>query len=232
MADIFEQQDEGPNTTVEENEVTLQIKVDQLKQEINHLQIQKNKVLKDLRESIAREKEQWTEQKEIEKKQAEQVGYKVGYDAGYEDVFKQYESLLNEANEITELAKQNYDKTISKYDNAIIELAMAVAEKIMTIKLDERPELFKEIVNQAIQDLKDSSNVEIYVHPNNYQLIINQKEELEQMVRNEDVISIYMDQNLDTQGCIIKHPYGQIDVSVDTQLQQIKHVLEEKISER
>lgn len=61
---------------------------------------------------------------------------------------------------------------------------------------------------------------------------MNQKEELEQIVRNDDVISIYTDRNLQEHSCIVKHPYGQIDVSIDTQLQQLKIALEEKVMER
>jgi len=185
-----------------------------------------------LQRAIAKEKAAWEEQKAIEKKEAQNVGYKVGYDAGYEDVFKEYEALIVEANNFTARAKADYDKTISKYDDAIIELAIAVAEKILANKLQERPEHFKQIVYQAIEDLKDSSNVEIYVHPSNYEMIMQQKEELEQMVRKEDIISIYMDQQLRTDGCLIKHQYGQVDVSIDTQLRQLKQVLEEKVLER
>lgn len=232
-AEIFEQQSEDQSEkSLEDNEVTLQIKIDQLKSEIKNLEDEKRNLLQNLREAIEVERQQWQEQKESEQKEAQEVGYKVGYDKGLEDALNQYESLLQEANEITQLAKQTYDETISKYDQTIIKLAVSIGKKILTTELEEKPELFKNIVQEAIQDLKDSSNVEIYVHPNNYKLVLQQKEELEQMVRNEDVISVYADQNLDEHGCIIRHPYGQIDVSIDTQLKQIKHALEEKIAER
>lgn len=231
-SEIFEQQKEQTEDPLKENEYTLQVKIDQLKNEIKNLENEKKKLLQNIREAIEDEKETWQQQKELEKKEAQEVGYKIGYDQGLEDAFKQYESLLNEANEITKLAKQTYDETISKYDQAIIELAVTIGKKILAIELEERPELFRNIVEKAIQDLKDSSNVEIYVHPKNYKLLFNQKDELDQIVRGEDVISIYVDQNLDENGCLIRHPYGQIDVSIDTQLQQIKHALEEKNAER
>lgn len=231
-SEIFEKQKEQNETIQTDNEFSLQIKIDQLKNEIRKLEEEKTKLLRNLRESIEEEKRKWQEQKELEKKEAQKVGYKVGYDQGVEDALKQYESLLKEANEITKLAKQTYDETISKYDQAILELAVTIGKKILTIELEERPELFKQIVVKAIEDLKDSSNVEIYVHPSQYKCILNQKEELEQMVRSEDVISIYADQHLDEYDCLIRHPYGQIDVSIDTQLEQIKHALEEKLAER
>lgn len=230
VSEIFEEKPK--EEIVQDDEVSLHLKVDQLKNEIDELQQQKEKVLQDLQEAIAKEKETWEEEKEIEREEAQEIGYKVGYDAGYEQVFKQYDSLLEEANNIVHLAKSDYDKTVSKHENAIINLAISIAEKIMITSIEEEPEYFKHMVESAILDLKDSSNVKIYVHPNKYELIMEQKEELEQMVRNDDVISVYLDSNMHENACVIKHPYGQIDASIDTQLQQIKDALEEKIMER
>lgn len=230
ISEIFEEQPE--DEFVEADEVTLQLKVDQLRNEIKHLESQKEKTLEDLQQAIEQEKKLWQEQKEQEKQEAHDVGYKVGYDAGYEKVFEEHDALLTEANHIVQLAKEEFDQTISKYDHAIINLAIKVAEKITTKVIDEQPTYFQEIVENAIVDLKDSSNVEVYVHPSQYELIMSQKEELEQMVRNDDIISVYTDSQLEENSCLIKHLYGQIDVSVDTQLQQIKDALEEKIMER
>ena len=217
---------------IEENETTLQIKIDQLRQEIENLSSQKEKLLEDIRLAIENEKEAWEEQKEVERKEAQQVGYKVGFDEAYEKVFEQYDEHLNEANNIVTLAKEDYDKTISKHEQAIVNLAIAVAEKITIAKIEEDPAQFQQMVEQAILELKDSSNVEIFVHPSQYDFILKQKEELQQMVRDEDIISVYSDKTLDEYSCVIKHLYGQIDVSVDTQLKQLKRALEEKVLER
>lgn len=231
LSEIFEQEAQ-PEQFVEADEMTLQLKIDQLNQEIKNLQLQKEKVLQDLQIAIQDEKQLWEQQKEQEKQEAQEVGYKVGYDAGYEDALEKYESLLTEANGIVQLAKQEFDKTIGKHEQAIINLSIAVAEKITAHTIDENPELFKQIVEGAILDLIDSSNVEIFVHPSQYEMIMSQKEELEQIVRNDDVISIYTDKKLNEHSCIIKHPFGQIDASLDAQLQQLKIALEEKVMER
>src|SRR5699024_6101586 len=119
------------------------------------------------------------------------------------------------ANDIVHLAKEDYDKTISKHEQAIISLAIATAEKITRAKIEEDKSYFEGMVEVAISELKDSSNVEIFVHPSKYKLILNQKDELQQMVRDEDVISVYTDRNLNKDSCLIKHLFGQIDVSID-----------------
>ena len=58
-----------------------------------------------------------------------------------------------------------------------------------------------------------------------------QKPELEQIVGTKDLISIYVDPELKKTDCVIKHPNGQIDVSIDSQLRQVKNALFEKVME-
>src|SRR5699024_833197 len=92
LTDIFEQETEA-NHLAEVDEMTLQLKVDQLQQEIKTLQNTKAKVLQDLQTAIEEEKQEWEKQKEQARKEAQEVGYKVGYDAGYEEVFQQHDAL-------------------------------------------------------------------------------------------------------------------------------------------
>lgn len=231
ITDIQEKQPAEENSEAE-NEYMLQMKIDSLKQQISHLEAQKEQVMSDLRNAIENEKKAWEEEKERTLKEAEEVGYKFGYDAGYEEVFEQHRSLLSEANSIVDSSKVQFEKTIEKYEGAILHLAISVAEKILDQQLSNEPDRFLPIVQNAIEELKDSSYVSIVVHPKHYDLITKQKEELEQTLREENILSIYVDQDLDEHSCIIKHPYGQIDASIDSQLQQIKKALAEKIAEK
>lgn len=232
LSEIQVPQEEPQDDHETENEIMLQMKIDSLKQQIDRLEAQKNKVLADLKVAIEEEKKQWEEEKERTKKAAEELGYKIGYDAGYEEVFQQYRNLLSEANSIVDAAKKEFEKTLEKHEGTILHLAILVARRIMEQTISEEPERFLPIVRQALDELKDSSYVSIVVHPNKYDLVVKQKEELEHTLREENVLSIYVDEDLKEHDCIIKHPYGQIDVSIDAQLQQIKKALAEKIAEK
>lgn len=223
---------EEPIENEAEAEIMLQMKIDSLQQQINNLEEQKTKVLNDLQSAIENERQLWEEEKERTKKEAEELGYKVGYDAGYEEVFNKYSDLLNEANAIIDSSKLQYEKTLEKYEGTILHLSILVARRIMAQTINEDPNSFLPIVKNAIEELKDSSYVSIIIHPKQYELVVKQKEELEQTLREENVLSIYVDQDIGEYDCIIKHAYGQIDVSIDSQLQQIKKALAEKIAEK
>lgn len=230
LSDIQQEIKSEPENN-ENRKQSLKLEIDQLEQKIAQLHEQKKKILEDLKTTIEKERNNWKKEKEEERKEAQRVGYKVGYDAGYEEVFEKHQEQLNEANRIVSLAKKDYDKTLNNQEQAILQLAITAAERIMNNQLEETPELFHKIVKQAIKELQDSSNVEIYVHRHNYEHLYEHKEELEEVLRDEDILSIYIDDSLAETDCIIKHPYGQIDAGIDTQLKQIKQALEEKLTE-
>src|SRR5690625_4152410 len=123
--------------------------------EIETLERKKNELLQDIKDSINKEKEAWQITKEKERKKAQEVGYKTGYDAGLEQAQKEYESLLGEVNKITKLAKDDYIKTVAKHEKAIIQLAITTAEKITKQHIAHSEDGMLEIINNALEDLKD-----------------------------------------------------------------------------
>lgn len=214
-----------------DEKVSLEIEVANLKQQIRSLQEQSEHLLFDLKQKIDQEKEAWQLEKENERKQAQAKGYEEGYREGQQSAMSKYESLLHEANEIVEKATEDYYRTIEKHQQAIITLAIKASEKIITkeITLDET--YVTSIISKAMDDLKDHSNISIYVSPKDYGLVMKQKDELEQSIQSGELLSIYVDTKLHEGDCIISDPFGQIDVSIDLQLQQIKNALEEKLME-
>jgi len=113
----------------------------------------------------------------------------------------------------------------------IVKLAVRSAEKVIKQQLSEHPESFLEIVKAAIHELKDHAVVSIFLHPDNYEHVLKQKDELRQLLDAETKLAIYIREDLEKNSCLIEHPYGQIDASVDTQLDQIRQALEEKAME-
>lgn len=227
----IEPKEELEQLELDEQDATLRIEIEKKKEELKSLEEQKNKMLIELKEAILKEKEAWQETKEMERKQAEEVGYKVGYDAGEEKAIQEYNDVIKKVNEIVETATKDYHRTIEKHELAIVQLAITAAKKIINHKISKNEEHFLAIVKKAIKELKDKSTLSIYLHPDNYQFVSKQKEELEQMIEDDEIISLYIDDSLNEGDCVIKHPFGQIEVGIDLQLQQIKDALEEKLME-
>lgn len=209
-----------------------QSKLKHMKEELKQLEQHKNKILQEAAAQIEQEKKSWKQEKAQWIEQSKQQGYQAGFEQGKQAGIAQYEQQIDKANAIVETATKDYYTTVEASDDTIIELAIHTAEKILKNTLSNQPEAFIPIVTAAISELKDQSRLAIYLHPNNYEYVVNQKEDLMQLLDGDTALSIFIDRQLSENDCLIVHPFGQIDVGIDTQLQQIAQALQEVSGEQ
>ncbi|MEJ8776925.1 flagellar assembly protein FliH [Pseudogracilibacillus sp. ICA-222130] len=209
----------------------IESEINMLEQTLATLEQQKETSIQELEAYIAAEKERIANEKINVFEQAKQQGYKEGYIDGENEAKNEYQTYLDEANDIVRKSEQDYIATIEKCSTTIIQLAMHVAEKIIDNEIQTGEHVMKGIVEKAVQHVKDTSTISIYVHPTHYASLHAQKDELEQLLNEDEMLYLYVDSNLQENDCMIRHPFGQIDAGVDTQLKQIKRALQEKVME-
>ncbi|WLV25760.1 flagellar assembly protein FliH [Aciduricibacillus chroicocephali] len=181
---------------------------------------------------IAEARSGWESERASYVEAARQEGFEVGLKEGRQEGRSEYDDLIERVNTILGAAQKDYEVTIEKSDHAIIELAIATAQKIMNSKLEEEPDKFAVIVSAAIQEIKDRGTITINLNPTNYEAVLNQKEELERLLTHDAQLQIYLNEEITENGCVIEHAYGQIDASIDTQLKEIRDILHELALER
>ncbi|WP_217585608.1 flagellar assembly protein FliH [Lentibacillus saliphilus] len=224
--EFAEDNDQVDVITTKENELQ------QLVNRIENLKAEEQKLITQTKASVEKERAAWETEKQQLMLQAKEQGYQAGYNAGEQEAMNTYHERLTKANTLIEQSRVDYHATVSKSEDAIIHLAMKTAEKIICQKLDEHPESYGDIVKSAIQELKSQTVISVYLHPDNYEHVLKQKEELSNLINPKAQLSIYVSSDLTKHNCLIEHPYGQIDVGVDTQLKQIRHALQEKVMEQ
>ena len=216
----------------EDEKETLEKEILILRENLTNLKQEKENMLQSTKEEIKLAKEQWEQEKQLLAKQGYQEGYQLGVAEGKMAAEKQYEQLINEMNELEKTAIEDYHKKLEQSDHHIVDLSVKIAEKIMKEELATDPNLFLNIVIAAITEIKDQSQISIYVHPNNYQSLLKQKGELMNALDGDTKLSIFINQKITENGCLIEHPFGQIDASIDTQLQQIREILHQVTMEK
>lgn len=199
----------------------------QAKKELDQIEERKATMLAEVETEINEARINWEEEKVALMEAAEKAGYEAGFQSGKKESIEQYQTILAEANNIVDLINVDYQKTLEQTEDVITELAIHTAEKILDEKLNESPEKFLEIVRLALKEINDQSVVSIYLHPTNYEAVLAQKAELKRMLDKDTKLSLYMNEELPKNSCIIEHPFGQIDASIDTQLEAIRNALKE-----
>ncbi|GGF11043.1 hypothetical protein GCM10010954_07080 [Halobacillus andaensis] len=188
-------------------------------------------ILKQAREDIEQEKESWNKEKAVLIKQAEEKGFQAGFKSGEEQGAHTYSQKIDEANDLIKLANENYVLKVSSSEEAIVEIAAACAEKILGQELQMNEASFIHVVKKAVEDVKNQPEIKVFVHPDDYPTIHSQKVELEAIMEFQSSLHIIMKETVEKHGCIIESSFGQIDAGIGSQLQELRHKLDQIVQE-
>lgn len=200
--------------------------------EAKQLMMKSNKMAEDiLREA--------REQAEEIKKNAARDGYQSGYEEGVkEGVDKAVEEHGRAMEAQMEEYRQNMEEALSSVDEAkeqclrtyldeLKDCSVAVAEKVIHISLKSSGEVIKRMIIAETEKLKKTAWVKIYMEKTDYEMMLEADADIiSELSRLSDNIKFIVMNKEDSGNCIIEMPEEIIDISVDTQLENIKEILQ------
>lgn len=189
-------------------------------QMIRQAKLEYESVMKD----IMQQRNSWQEEKKVLVDEAKEEGYQSGWSEGQQQGYSEYGKLIGEAREIIAAAKDDYTAYLESSEKVILDMSVKIAEKIVARKIEDE-EYFITLVKKALKEVKESRDIRLHVHPQSYDFILSQKEELLPIFAHETNLFIYPDDEMSVGGCVIESETGRIDASIDTQLSEIKHIL-------
>ena len=209
----------------------LQNQIQEETTQLAKLKNQKEQLLAETKQAIEEEKEQWKAEKELLEREIRKKGYEEGFTLGEEAGFAEYKDALQKVNEISEQAIQDYHSTLENSTSEILQIAVHVAEKIMKKELEENVALCQSFIKEAIKNLENKEKLTIYVSTKFYGHLIEQKQEFLQILENETTLLIKLKEDLPPFGCLLEHSTGMIDIGIDSQLNEIREVVEDFVME-
>lgn len=195
-----------------------------------------------LEEAKAQADELLAQAKEYAEKEyeaAREAGYGAGYDAGYkeglaksleagrqelEEQLKAFDQDMRKALKSVERAKE---RCIHEYLEELKDCAIAIGEKVIRISLRSSGEVIKQMIVSATEKLKKTTWVKIYINKCDYELMMEADADLiDELSHLSDNIKFIVMDKEDSGNCIIEMPEEIVDVSVNTQIENIKDILE------
>lgn len=195
---------------------------DSLQQDIHHLQTRKQELIQQTAAEIEAMKQTWEEERKVIENESFRKGFEEGTSKGQEEGRQVYESRIEQANLVVEKAGILQKEKVKESERMILDLALTCAEKIVKKQLMEQPEAFLPLVSAAIEEVQAQPEVTIYVHPDQFGLLQEQREELHEAVRHNTDLSIYVEAELPPFTCRVESPFGIIDAGIDTQLTELR----------
>ncbi|WP_176446961.1 flagellar assembly protein FliH [Lentibacillus sp. CBA3610] len=205
----------------------VQSEIDQAYEALQRIKDEQTTLLEQTNAEIEAAKADWEKEKQKYIEEAKDEGYTEGFEQGKQNGLEQYKQLIADAYEVVKAATEDYHSTIEQSEEAILDLAIHTAEKIIHQQLEEHPDRFMTLVKAAIKEVNDKSELAVYLHPANYHFVIRQKDELIHFDDRKLNVSFYASDALNEGSCLIEHPSGQVDASIDSQLQEVREALYE-----
>ncbi|CEI84300.1 flagellar assembly protein H [Oceanobacillus oncorhynchi] len=201
------------------------------KQELASIEEKQKKRVEEADNQIEEARKKWETEKQELIELARKQGFHKGYEDGKQEAYTQFEYKLQEANHIVDIAKEDYHQTLEKQSESIVEIAMATANKVLHNELKEQPDYIRTLIKDALDEVKSQPIISIVIHPDYYEEVHSYQEELQRIIGDETKLSIHADMNIQPTDCIIQYPHGQIETSVNTQLEKIREALMDYVME-
>ncbi|MFC5448338.1 FliH/SctL family protein [Paenibacillus aestuarii] len=188
-----------------------------------------------LREQADSEIQAWWEQRRSEDEELVRHAKQAGFDEGYQqgamqveqELRQEYSDMLQEASSVLEQAYKLKQQIIQESEPFLIELSTSIAEKVIGRQLGMNPEWVLELVQKVLSRRREKGIITLCVTPSQFAYIQDAREELLTSIDSQAELEIIPDASVQDHGCVVRSSYGSIDARIDTQLKEIKAVLQQ-----
>ncbi|TCS89654.1 flagellar assembly protein FliH [Keratinibaculum paraultunense] len=156
-------------------------------------------------------------------------GYKKGYDEGYNQGYKEGKEdskiLISQALDIKKDYVNKRNSLLKDTEKDLIQLVISIYEKILYKKVDEDEEIIVSLILKGIDNLEISEKLTIITSQEDYEIVEKYKDVILAKASLVDEIDIRVNSDMVKGDCILETSKGNIDVSLQTQLKEIKELL-------
>jgi len=175
---------------------------------------------------IIRDAEQ---ESETIRQNAEQAGRKAAEDAIErildEKVAKQMQTLTPALVTAVGQIEDSRQDWLRNWESSVVDLAGAIATRIIRRELTQQPEIPQEWVADALRLVAGSGEIIIRLNPTDQQTLGNQAARLAESFSAAAPATVVADENISPGGCRIETEFGSIDQQIETQVSRIAEEL-------
>lgn len=182
--------------------------------------------------ALAHEEAEAMKQTAIE--EGKQEGYEKGYQIGVQEGLEKQQNELNElsATLLDEIEKVILDiedkkeEIFQRYKEDLRNIAIAIGEKVIHVSLKASGEVIEKMIISATEKLDKRQWAKIYISKTDADLMVRGDIDIVKALPNlSDQLKVIVMENESPGTCIIELPDRIIDAGADTQVENIKGIL-------
>jgi flagellar assembly protein FliH len=180
-----------------------------------------NKIIEEAKVKAEKIIEEAKREGEVIKQEIFETSRKEGYNAGYHELSEKAESLLKEAEDIKKNALEEYQQTISSLENDIVELALEISKKVIDEEMNNRKDIAVRIFKSKLKEIDNNIKITIRASEEDFESVYDYKDRVMEEHHFDDV-EIKKDATLMQGSLIIESENGNIDASINKQIENIE----------
>ena len=158
------------------------------------------------------------------------VGLKEGTEEGRNEGYVEYQKKVDELEthfaDFLKEAEKAKQRMLEEHLQDLKEIALAIGEKIVRISLRTNSDVVERMILASTEKLKKSAWAKIYIDDaQDSKRIQTDAKFLQELSYLSDHIKIVMMDGMEPGTCIIERPDEIIDISVGTQLENIREIM-------
>jgi flagellar assembly protein FliH len=159
---------------------------------------------------------------------ATERGHAEGYTAGLAAASAELEPARTALAAAVLGIEERHDELLRLAELRAVELALAVAEKIVGAALDVDPSLVAEVVAGALRRSTERDHLIVELHPDDLELV----REREDLARSLGIqrLELIGERRVGRGGCVVRTSAGEIDARIPEQLARAGEILREAFS--
>ena len=147
-------------------------------------------------------------------------------DAG-KDLVAAAQALVTAAEEISRLR----ESLAQNSSRDMLRLVMTIAEQIIRREVAADPQVVLSIIENALQSSVRSDQYRVRVNPADLEQVVQQKPLFLASISGLKNLSIEADPEISRGGCLVDSDLGEVDATIETQLESIQQALSEAITD-
>jgi flagellar assembly protein FliH len=154
------------------------------------------------------------------KAEAWRAGFQQGHEEGLRLAADEQREITTRLGTLVQGAAQDAEQLVRSLEAAVVELALAVAEKVVARVAETDRTIVVDVVRAALAEIHDATELRIRVHPEDVALVEPRWQEmLPRAVAQQS--ELLADELVERGGCVVETRIGYVDGQLKTRLAQV-----------
>jgi flagellar biosynthesis/type III secretory pathway protein FliH len=162
---------------------------------------------------------------ESQLKKIQQDAYAKGHAEGLQAQSKDVAAKLEILAAVTRTIPQIKKDVLSKGEEQMVKLAVAIAEKILHQEVSTRKEIILEVLKGALKNITETEGMKIRLNPQDFRYMMEVKKDFLQSFEGIRNIVFEEDAAIKRGGAVVETMFGEVDARLESQLREIKSAM-------